>query len=94
MLIPALNALLNIDFPWSEKYGNTTLNIGRIEGGVAANVIAEEASAKVAIRIADGEPGIISKIVLDTIQKAGEKLDVTFSQGYGPVYIDSDVKGK
>ena len=48
MLIPALYALQNIQLPWSEKYGNTTLNIGRIEGGVAANVIAEDAKASIA----------------------------------------------
>ncbi|KAG0650912.1 Peptidase M20 domain-containing [Hyphodiscus hymeniophilus] len=93
MLIPALHALLNVDLPWSEKYGNTTLNIGRVEGGVAANVIAEDAKATIAIRIADGPPEVVQKIVLDTIQKAGEELDVTFTAGYGPVFINSDVEG-
>ena len=94
MLIPALNALLNVELPWSEKYGNTTLNIGRIEGGVAGNVIPEDAKANIAIRIADGPPEAVQKIVLDTIQKAGEVLDVSFSQGYGPVPIDADVEGR
>ena len=94
MLIPALNALLHVELPWSEKYGNTTLNIGRIEGGVAANVIPEDAKAKVAIRIADGSPEVVQKIVLDTIQNSEEDLDVSFSSGYGPVFINSDVEGK
>jgi acetylornithine deacetylase len=94
MLIPALYALQHLDLPYSEKYGNTTLNIGRIEGGVAANVIAENASAKISIRIADGEPGVIEKLILDAVQKVGEELDITFNGGYGPVYIDSDVPGK
>lgn len=94
MLIPVLYALQNVELPWSEKYGNTTLNIGRIEGGVAANVIAEDAKASIAIRIADGPPEAVQKIVLDVIQKGGEVLDVTFSQGYGPVFINSDVEGK
>ena len=94
MLIPALYALQNVELPWSEKYGNTTLNIGRIEGGVAANVIAEDAKASITIRIADGPPEAVQKIVLDTIQKGGEVLDVNFSQGYGPVFINSDVEGK
>lgn len=94
MLIPALNALLNMELPWSEKYGNTTLNVGRIEGGVAPNVIAEEAYANIAIRIADGEPKVIEKIILDTLQQVGQELDVKFGGGYGPVYIDSDVPGK
>ena len=37
MLVPALYALGKVDLPWSEKYGNTTLNIGQVEGGVAAS---------------------------------------------------------
>lgn len=93
MLIPALNALLNMELPWNEKYGNTTLNIGRMEGGVAPNVIAEEASANIAIRIADGEPAAIEKIILDTLDAVGQELDVQFNGGYGPVHIDSDVEG-
>ncbi|KAH9221603.1 hypothetical protein DL95DRAFT_381917 [Leptodontidium sp. 2 PMI_412] len=93
MLIPALDALLNVELPWSEKYGNTTLNIGRMEGGVAGNVIPENASALLAIRIADGEPKDVQKIILDTVNKQGEELEVKFLGGYGPVYIDSDVPG-
>jgi acetylornithine deacetylase len=94
MLVPALDALLNVELPWSEKYGNTTLNIGRVEGGVAANVIAEDAKANIAIRIADGSPEVIHKILLDAIEKTGEELHVSFSPGYGPVFINSDVEGK
>ncbi|TVY20631.1 Peptidase M20 domain-containing protein [Lachnellula arida] len=93
MLVPALNLLLNAELPYSEKYGNSTLNIGKIEGGVAANVIAEDASAKVSVRLADGTPAILEKIILETLLKADEELDVSFSGGYGPVYIDSDVPG-
>ncbi|KAK2626507.1 hypothetical protein QTJ16_003682 [Diplocarpon rosae] len=93
MLIPALNALLNVELPYSEKYGNTTLNIGRMQGGVAGNVIAEEASAVITLRIADGSPEIIQKAILKTVEKLGEELDISFVGGYGPVYIDSDVPG-
>ncbi|PBP18516.1 c6 zinc finger domain containing protein [Diplocarpon rosae] len=93
MLIPALNALLNVELPYSEKYGNTTLNIGRMQGGVAGNVIAEEASAVITLRIADGSPEIIQKALLETVEKLGEELDISFVGGYGPVYIDSDVPG-
>jgi acetylornithine deacetylase len=94
MLVPALYALQNVPLPYSEKYGNTTMNIGKVAGGVAANVIAEDAAADIAIRIADGTPSSVGKIVLDTIKKAGEELDVTIREGYGPIYIDSDVKGE
>ena len=52
MLVKALAALDGIKLPWSERYGNTTINLGRLEGGVAANVIAEDAFAILSVRIA------------------------------------------
>ncbi|RAL62426.1 hypothetical protein DID88_004992 [Monilinia fructigena] len=93
MLIPALYELGRMELPWSEKYGNTTLNIGRVDGGVAANVIAEDAMAKIAIRIAAGTTEEIQKLVLDVVEKTGQDLEVDFTQGYGPVHCDSDVEG-
>ncbi|KAH8602734.1 hypothetical protein B0O99DRAFT_499330 [Bisporella sp. PMI_857] len=93
MLVKGLSALLEAKLPYSEKYGNTTLNIGRIEGGVAANVIAEDAIANVAIRIADGSPAVVEKIILDALKSSGEEFDVTVHNGYGPVYIDNDIEG-
>lgn len=95
MLVDALYALLNVDLPYNEKYGNTTLNIGRMEGGVAGNVIAQDASALIAIRIADGEPSVIKKIITEAVENIDDDLEVIVtSPGYGPVYIDSDVPGK
>lgn len=37
MLVPALVALQKLELPSSEKYGNSTLNIGQIMGGIAAS---------------------------------------------------------
>ncbi|MCJ1380989.1 hypothetical protein MMC17_004098 [Xylographa soralifera] len=94
MLIPALAAIDKLELPRSEKYGNTTINIGRMEGGVAGNVIAETASAQVAIRLASGTAEHSKKIILDAIAKIDKRLEFEFSgEGYGPVYIDSDVEG-
>ncbi|RDL34645.1 Zn-dependent exopeptidase [Venustampulla echinocandica] len=93
MLISGLYALLHTDLPWSEKYGNTTLNIGRIEGGVAANVIPEDASASLALRIADGEPTDLAEILLKALNTTGEVFNSTFQYGYGPIDIDADVPG-
>ena len=94
MLIPALAALDKVDFPSSKKYGNTTLNIGKMEGGVAGNVIAESAKAQIQIRIAAGSPDKIKAIVIDTINKIDDRLELDFpSKGYGPVKIDTDVEG-
>ena len=93
LLIAALNALQNIDFPHSETFGNTTVNIGKIQGGVAANVIAEYAQANVAIRIAKGNPDKIKKLISDAVRQAGNDIEVSFRQGFGPVKIDADVEG-
>lgn len=94
MLIPALAALDRLELPSSKKYGNTTLNIGKMGGGVAGNVIAETAKAQIQIRIADGSADKIKKIVADTIKKVDERLELDFlAKGYGPVDIDTDVEG-
>ena len=94
MLIPALAALDTLRLPSSEKYGNSTLNIGMIKGGVAANVVAESATALVGVRVADGSAQKIRKILLDAIEKVDDRLIVDFPvPGYGPVSIDSDVEG-
>ncbi|KAL9618399.1 MAG: hypothetical protein Q9160_006907 [Pyrenula sp. 1 TL-2023] len=82
--------------PRSEKYGNTTVNIGRIEGGVAANVVAERASATIAIRIAAGSPRDVRRIVSQAISDAAPEitgLKVVIREGYGPIDIDHDIDG-
>lgn len=94
MLIPALAALQQIELPSSEKYGNSTLNIGQIQGGFAANVIAETAFAKIGIRIAGGDPNVVKGLVLKAVNNVDEELEIDFYGGaYGPVYIDSEVEG-
>ncbi|MCJ1310922.1 hypothetical protein MMC25_004590 [Agyrium rufum] len=94
MLIPALAVLKTAEFPSSEKYGNTTVNIGRMEGGVAANVIAEKASAQILMRLAGGTAEDARKIVQDTIWGVDKRIEIIFpSNGYGPIDIDHDVEG-
>ncbi len=95
LLIPALAKLDNLELPTSKKYGNTTVNIGRMEGGVAGNVVAEMASAEIQIRIAAGSAEDVKKIVLDTIHSVDKELEVEWmNKGYGPVNIDTDVDGQ
>jgi acetylornithine deacetylase len=108
VLVRSLSALMTLGekLPQSEKYGITTFNLGRIEGGVAGNVIAETANASVAVRIAAGTPEVVEKAVTKAIHLAVQEfledgklkpedvIDIDFSgQGYGPVDIDSDVPG-
>lgn len=105
VLIKALTALVELGakLPTSEKYGQTTLNLGRIEGGVAANVVAETAKAQVAVRIAAGTPDGIKAKIIEVIEKAVEDFKayddeevVEFqwaTKGYPPVDINHDVPG-
>lgn len=103
ILVEALGELskLRKHLPWSEKYGNTTMNLGQVAGGVAGNVVAESASAKFAVRIASGTPKHIMELVTDALadvksgaEHLGATLDVELvSAGYGPVDIDCDLEG-
>jgi acetylornithine deacetylase len=103
IMAEALGSLLELreHLPWSDKYGNTTMNFGRIEGGVAANVVAETASANIATRLAAGTPDVVKGLIINalkdvkaTAQQQGGDLDIDWaSEGYAPVDIDCDLEG-
>ncbi|KAK5076831.1 hypothetical protein LTS08_006002 [Lithohypha guttulata] len=103
MIIPALMILDKLGdllpeeggLPRSKKYGNSTVNVGYISGGVAANVVPAHAEAKVAFRLAGGTPESVKKTILNAIKGADPKgeLEVDIFQGYGPVPLDTDVDG-
>ncbi|KAF2016047.1 acetylornithine deacetylase [Aaosphaeria arxii CBS 175.79] len=106
VLLEALGKLLILrdtgGLPWSRKYGNSTMNFGKIVGGVAGNVVAEAAEASVTVRIAAGDPDVIKRLVYGAVadvKKKAEELgakiefDWTVAGGYGPVDIDCDIDG-
>jgi acetylornithine deacetylase/succinyl-diaminopimelate desuccinylase-like protein len=99
VLVRALDQLLSADLGSSERYGNTTVNVGFIEGGVAANVIAKEARARLAVRIAVGNQTTGGEIVAEGIRKVlsetdEEALGLELVAGYGPVECNCDVEGE
>lgn len=94
MLVCALAALENLKLPWSGEYGNTTLNIGKIEGGVAANVIPAEARATVMVRVAAGTPDAIMELIKAGVREASPDVELSFTYGIGPVPLDYDIDGK
>jgi acetylornithine deacetylase len=104
VLVEALGGLLKLrdnGLPWSEKYGNTTMNFGKVVGGVAANVVAETASAGIAVRLAAGTPKAVRGLIVDSLadvkaraKKAGGDLEIEWtSEGYAPVNIDCEIEG-
>ena len=50
-LVHALERVLAVELPTEEEVGPSTLNIGLIEGGHAPNVIADQASAQLLVRL-------------------------------------------
>ncbi len=71
--IARLNAMT---FPRSPVLGRTTLNVGRISGGVAPNVVPDYAEALVELRTAQENKKVISR-VRDAIR--GCKLTIEYS---------------
>ena len=101
MILPVLQILDRLGdipeedggLPSSEKYGNTTVNLGLIQGGVAANVVAEEAIVWFACRLAGGTSEGAKKTIYHALKDLSEGYEITFTQGYAPVDIDADVEG-
>lgn len=98
LLVRALVRIVDADLGSSARYGNTTVNIGTLEGGVAANVIPAHASARLAIRVAVGNQTTGSKIVRKRVEQILRDTDpdaftLDWSEGYGPVRCDCDVEG-
>ena len=93
MLVPALAKIMKLELPGSDDVGNTTLNIGWLRGGVATNVVAEDASAKVSVRIGGGTKEEIVRLIREAIMEIDERLELKFTPGYGPVKCDTDIEG-
>lgn len=93
MLVRGLTAIENMELPASDKYGNTTTNIGIISGGVAMNIIPDKASATVLSRLASGTPKDSMEIIGKVIKDVDERLSVTFGHRFAPIECDVDIPG-
>lgn len=67
-LVEVLHALKHRAWPSSQELGDTTMNIGLVEGGQAANALAETSEAVVMFRLIEA-PGP----VLDTVQEIAQE---------------------
>ena len=99
VLIRALVGAISADFGSSELFGNTTLNAGLIEGGVASNVVADLATAGLTLRVALGPENegaaIVQKRLLDHMNGVdATAFEFDCIEGYGTVETNCDVAGK
>lgn len=74
-LVHLLREMENLDLPRDEQLGETTINIGLISGGIADNVMAPEAEARLMARLVC-EPEALTSLLRDWIGNRAE-----FEQG-------------
>lgn len=101
VLMRGLVKVLDTDLGTSERLGSTTVNVGRLDGGVALNVIPETAEAKIAARIAIGPQETGAQVVKDRIWDVLKSVDdeegtweMDCINGYGAILCDCDVEGE
>ncbi|KAK1994765.1 Zn-dependent exopeptidase [Colletotrichum falcatum] len=94
LLVRALARIQDVPLPSTEEFGNTTLNVGVIAGGVASNVIAASAAGNASIRAAtedlEGIKDILDKAVAEVTP---EHVNLVFTGQGLPVSLDYDVEG-
>jgi acetylornithine deacetylase len=61
-LLNALEFIRQIDLSENSDSGNSTINIGRIEGGLSANMVPGSASAEIVVRCVEPVHDVIQKI--------------------------------
>ncbi|HKG21233.1 MAG TPA: peptidase dimerization domain-containing protein, partial [Blastocatellia bacterium] len=76
-LLDILGDLRRAPFPSDQTLGATTLNIGMIKGGVAANVIPPEAEAELMLRVVTGTPEL--KRMMGEILAGRGDIEYTFA---------------
>ena len=84
-LLDNLQALRQVKWPVDELLGDTTLNIGTISGGEAANVIPDHAAASIAIRVVSSLEDL-KRLVFSTLD---ERVTATISSEVPAVHLQS-----
>jgi acetylornithine deacetylase len=90
-MVSALEELAGLQYPESDQLGPSTFHCGRIEGGVAYNVLAAESYALCGVRVAS-ELALIQEKVRSIVARYP---DITLKDkfAYSETYLDHDVEG-
>jgi acetylornithine deacetylase len=83
-LLDVLNDLRSATFPVDQTLGATTMNIGMISGGVAANVIPPEAEAELMFRVVTSNDSL--KKLIEGVVDGRAEVEYTF--GCDPVFTE------
>jgi acetylornithine deacetylase len=83
-LLDVLADLRGVELPSDETLGVTTMNIGMIKGGVAANVIPPQAEAELMFRVVTST-GSLKRIIGDIV---GSRAEVEFTFACDPVFTE------
>jgi acetylornithine deacetylase len=82
-LLDVLADVRALDFPADPILGDTTVNIGILSGGVADNVMAAEATARVMIRLVSDADDVLAKVTA----AARERLEITEIARVPPMHL-------
>jgi acetylornithine deacetylase len=74
-LVHALHDVLAMELPVEPEIGETTLNIGIVQGGHAPNVIADKAEAHLLVRLVGPSDGVKAAI----LKTVGDRAEVSFT---------------
>lgn len=83
-LIDVLDDLRRVELPRDETLGASTMNIGTITGGVAANVIPPQAEAELLFRVVTSNDSL--KAVIKSV--AGSRVEVEYTFACDPVFTE------
>lgn len=83
-LLDVLTDLRQADWPREETLGATTMNIGMIKGGVAANVIPPDAEAEIMFRVVTNNESL--KRLIESV--ASSRVEVEYTFACDPVFTE------
>jgi len=83
-LLDVLDDLRGVELPCDETLGASTMNIGMINGGVAANVIPPDAEAELLFRVVTSNDSL--KRIIEGV--AGSRVEVEYTFGCDPVFTE------
>ncbi len=83
LLVPALNRLLDHPWPGDQTLGTSSINVGTVRGGVAANVFAPSSEATILLRLACP----LAEAEAEVARLAGPGIEVKKISGNDPVRL-------